>query len=187
MNSIRRDHFTTIVALAALALSGAAGSFAATPAASSAPGSGHASGEQAAGHGIVGVWRVAVQSYVCGTDTPIGQPFSSVLTFNEGGTLTGTTINPAFATGQRGIDQGIWSREERNTYRAKDISYLFFTTPASPASGPGFQAGSQILVQTITLDENADEFSSKATTEFFDTAGNSYRQGCATAVGHRFE
>jgi len=32
-----------------------------------------------------------------------------------------------------------------------------------------------------------DEFTSEATTEFFDTTGKSYRQGCATATAQRFQ
>lgn len=187
MNPIRRNHFTTTIALAALALAAAAAMIGARPAAAARPHPGHAGEEQAAGRGIVGVWRVSVQSVDCGSNTPLGAPFFSVLTFNEGGTMSGSTTNPAFATGQRGIDQGVWSREGEKTYRAKDVTFLFFTSAPNPPSSPGFQAGSQILTQAITLDEKADQFSSKATTEFFDVDGNSYRQACATAVAHRFE
>lgn len=136
---------------------------------------------------IVGTWRVQVQSYVCGTSTPVGPLFSSVLTFGDGGTLIGSTINPAFAVGQRGIDQGTWSYSGNHTYTAKDVAFLFFTTPPSPPANPGFLAGTQILSQTITVMKGGDEFTSEATTEFFDATAKSYRQGCATATAQRFE
>jgi len=187
MNSIRRNHFTTIIGLVAVALTGTVTSIGARPAVASEPGSNQASEERTADRGIVGVWRVEVQSYDCRTNAPLGAPFSSVLTFNLGGTMSGSTTNPAFATGQRGIDQGTWSREGRNAYRAKDVTLLFFTTAPNPPSSPGFQAGFQILSQTIMLSESSDHFTSRATTEFFDLGGNSYRQGCATALAERFE
>ncbi len=138
------------------------------------------------GSALVGTWRVQVQSYVCGTNTLVGPPFNSLLTFNLGDTFTGATTNPAFAPGQRGTDQGIWSYAGDNTYNAKDEAFLFFTTPPSPPANPGFEAGYQILTQTITM-KSYDEFTSEATTEFFDTTGTSYRQGCATARAQRFQ
>jgi len=186
MISIRRNHFTTVITLAALALTGTATSIAAGPAAASEPASSQANEARAFDRGIVGVWRVEVQSFDCSTNSPLGPPFSSVLTFHEGGTMTGSTTNPAFAPGQRGIDQGIWSREGANTYRAKDVAQLSFTSAPNPPSSPGFEAGSQILAQTITLNEGSDRFTSRATTEFLDGDGNLYRQGCATAVAVRF-
>jgi hypothetical protein len=187
MNSIRRNQFTTAITLAVFFLAGTLGLIESQPAAAQQRGSGPANRDSAGGRSIVGVWRVEVQSYVCGTNTLVGLPFSSVLTFNEGGTLTGATTNPSFALGQRGIDQGTWTYENGSTYKAKDIAFLFFTSAPAPPSNPGFQAGSQILSQTITLNENTDEFTSKATTEFFDVDGKSYRQGCATAAGKRLE
>jgi len=187
MNPNRRNHFTSIITLAALALAWTASSFAAKPGPASAPAASQMSEERGPGRGIAGVWRVEVQSYDCASNAPLGAPFSSVLTFSAGGTLSGSTTNPAFAPGQRGIDQGIWSREGANTYRAKDIAQLLFTTPPNPPMNPGFEAGSQILAQTITFNEGTDHFTSRATTEFLDASGNVYRQGCATAVAVRFE
>jgi hypothetical protein len=187
MKSIRRNQTTTAIALAALFLAGTLNPITSQPAMAQQRGSNLANRDSASVRSIVGVWSVEVQSYVCGTNTPVGRPFSSVLTFNEGGTLTGATTNPAFALGQRGIDQGTWTYENESTYKAKDIAFLFFTSAPAPPSNPGFQAGSQILSETIALSENSDEFTSKATTEFFDVDGKSYRQGCATAAGKRLE
>ncbi len=137
------------------------------------------------GQYIVGTWRVTVQLYDCATEAPIGPAFASLLTFNAGGTMTGSTTNPGFAVGQRGPDAGVWERNGWRTYEAKSIALLNFTTQPAPPSNPGFQAGTQTLSQRIRFD-NADRFTSDATTEFFDVSGNSYRKGCASAVAQRF-
>jgi len=134
---------------------------------------------------IVGTWAVQVQQYNCQTEEPLGNPFQALLTFAAGGTLTGSTTNPGFAIGQRGTDQGFWSYEGRHHYKAKDISFLFYTTPAAPPSSPGFQAGTQTLTQEIEFKNGHDEFTSDAKVEFADTTGVVYRQGCASATAQR--
>jgi len=185
MNLIRTNHSTTIITLLALAAAGTLASVG-TKAARAWDGRSGATSEDQ-GRGIAGVWRVEVQSSDCDSRAPLGAPFFSVLTFNEGGTMAGSTANPAFAIGQRGTDQGTWRRTGEDTYQSKDVALLFFTTAPNPPSSPGFEAGSQILSQTITLNRASDQFTSQARTEFFDASGNSYRQGCATAVANRFE
>ena len=42
------------------------------------------------------------------------------------------------------------------------------------------------LSQAIDVTD-PDHFTSNAVSEFFDVGGNKYREGCATAVGQRFE
>jgi hypothetical protein len=102
--------------------------------------------------------------------------------------MAGSTTNPGFAVAQRGPDQGVWNRVGQGTYSAKSAALLYFTTPPSPPLNPGFQAGTQTLTQMIRLDRGSDSFTSDATTEFFDIdiTGQSYRQGCASAVAQRF-
>jgi hypothetical protein len=139
------------------------------------------------GSWLVGTWKVKVQLYNCSTNTPVGGPFASLLTFNQGGTMTGSSVNPAFAAGQRGPDLGVWEHDGHRTYEAKSAALLSFTTPPSPPFNPGVEAGMQVLSQTIKFDANPDEFTSDATTEFFNAAGNLYRKGCASAVASRFE
>jgi hypothetical protein len=136
---------------------------------------------------LVGTWRVKVQPFNCQTNVHLGNPFASLLTFNEGGTLTGSSTNPGFAVGQRGPDAGVWEWDGRRTYTAKSVAFLNFTTPPNPPFNPGFQAGTQTITQKIEFDSNPDEFTSDATTEFFDVNGNSYRKSCASAVAQRFE
>jgi hypothetical protein len=171
--------------LTALALAGAVTLTGQTASAQATPNS--AEKQSASGKRLVGTWRVTVQLHDCATEAPIGPPFASLLTFNEGGTMAGSTTNPGFAVAQRGPDQGIWSRTARGTFSAKSVAFLYFTTPPNPPFNPGFQAGTQELAQAIVFDHSSNEFKSVATTEFFDVNGNSYRKGCASAVAQRFE
>jgi hypothetical protein len=113
--------------------------------------------------------------------------FSALLTFAEGGTMTGTTTNPGFAIGQRSPDHGVWARKHApRTFRASSVALVLFTTAPNFPVTPGFQAGSQRLDQTIALTD-PDHFTSEAVTTFFDATGQQYRRGCATANGERFE
>ena len=144
-------------------------------------------GELFHGVALVGTWRIKVQLVNCQTRTPVGMPFASLVTFNEGGTLTGSTSNPGFAVGQRSPEQGVWEREGHHTYEAKSVAFIFFATAPNPPINPGFNAGTQTISQSIEFDSNPDEFTSNATIQFFDTTGTSYRQGCASAVAKRFD
>jgi hypothetical protein len=171
--------------LAALALAGVLTLTGQTASAQATPNS--AEKQSASGKTLVGTWRVTVQLYDCATEAPIGPPFASLLTFNEGGTMAGSTTNPGFAVAQRGPDQGIWSRTAQGTFSAKSVAFLYFTTLPNPPFNPGFQAGTQELTQAIEVDQASNGFKSDATTEFFDVNGNSYRKGCASAVAQRFE
>jgi hypothetical protein len=42
------------------------------------------------------------------------------------------------------------------------------------------------VTHTVDL-QDQDNLTSSGTNEFFDANGNSYRTGCSTAVGRRFE
>jgi hypothetical protein len=122
----------------------------------------------------------------CVSQVPLTS-FTALLTSARGGTMTGTTANPAFAIGQRSPDHGVWFRSRAaHGYRSSSVALLLFgTSPNFPAT-PRFQAGSQRLSQAIDVTD-PDHFTSEAVSEFFDGGGNKYREGCATAVGQRFE
>ena len=139
------------------------------------------------GRTLEGTWWVHVTTLSdCVSRTPL-LSFSALLTFAGGGTMTGTTTNPGFAVGQRSPDHGTWRRARgARTFTASSVALVLFTTAPNFPVTPGFQAGSQRLDQTITLSDS-DHFTSDATTSFFDGAGQKYRQGCATALGERFE
>jgi hypothetical protein len=81
----------------------------------------------------------------------------------------------------------VWERTGAgHTYRASSIALLLFASAPNVPVSPGFQAGSQRLDQAIKVTD-PDHFMSNATTEFYDASGQTYRTGCATALGRRFE
>jgi hypothetical protein len=136
---------------------------------------------------LQGTWWVHVTALTdCVSRTPLIS-FSALLTFADGGTMTGTTTNPGFAVGQRSPDHGVWTRRRAShTFKASSVALILFTTAPNFPQTPGFQAGSQRLDQTIALTD-PDHFTSDAVTTFFDATGLKYRLGCATALGERFE
>ena len=144
-------------------------------------------GERRARRTLEGTWWVQVTALSdCNSRTPLGS-FTALLTFARGGTMTGTTTNPAFANGQRRSgSRRLVSRRCSARLSGVGVAFLLFTTLPNPPSTPGFQAGSQRLDQTIAL-VDADHFTSDAITQFFDVAGHMYREGCATAAAYRFE
>ncbi|HEX3320223.1 MAG TPA: hypothetical protein VHR84_05945 [Terriglobales bacterium] len=128
--------------------------------------------------GLQGTWRVQVNLVNCSNGQNLGPSFSSLLMFNRGGTLSGTTRNAAFSPGQRTSDFGIWRQTGPNTYSADSEAFILFTSNL-------FQSGSQRITQSITLGGNS--FESTAITRFYDTNGSLLISGCAHAVGTRYE
>jgi len=135
------------------------------------------------GHEIVGSWEVTVQLNNC-SGTTIGGPFQSLLTFNEGETMTEDTTNPSFVAGQRGTGHGIWQYEGEHKFAAKSIAFINFTTTTPP---PGFKAGTQKITQTIDFQNGPDQWAADAQVQFADSTGDVYRNACATANAIRFE
>ena len=136
---------------------------------------------------LEGTWWVQVTALTdCVSHVPL-MSFTALLTFAKGGTMTGTTTNLAFAIGQRSPDHGVWFRSSAaHTYTASSVALLLFGTAPNVPATPGFQAGSHRLSQAIDVTD-PDHFTSDAISAFFDVGGNKYREGCATAVGQRFE
>jgi hypothetical protein len=131
---------------------------------------------------LIGTWQVTVTLLNCQTGNPLGPPpFSSVLTFARGGTLAEDTTNPSFAAGQRSPGQGVWETTSHDVFYVRSVAFINFSTPAT-----GFEAGQQIIEQTITYDDPSDQWSAAATIKFTDTNHVVYRQGCATAAATRF-
>src|SRR5437899_1330943 len=129
-------------------------------------------------NGLAGTWRVQVTLQNCTTHTPLAPPFSSLLSFHSGGTMSGTTSNPGFAAGQRTSDYGVWSFTGDHSYSAASEAYILF--PAGP-----FVRGTQRIVQAISVD--GDEFTSDATVQFFDVNHVQVLAACAFAAGQRFD
>lgn len=135
---------------------------------------------------LLGTWQVQVTQVDCQSGAPLGPSFPSLLTFAIGGTMTEDTSNPGFAAGQRGDGQGLWHYRAGNTYGARSVAFIKFTTPPdSSTHNPGFNQGQQTITQTITLIDH-DDWTSTAAISFTDTTGAVYRKGCAMATAKRF-
>ena len=139
--------------------------------------------EHAHFEGITGTWQVEVTTYNCETGVA-NPPFTSLLTFDAFGTLTGTTANPVFAPGQRSPDHGIWKRVGRNAFTAVTEAFIEFSTPTT-SPGPHFVRGSQRIEQSIEL-TGSDSFQSDASLTFLDGGGTIVVSGCAWATAKRF-
>lgn len=134
--------------------------------------------------GITGTWQVEVTTYNC--DTGVANPaFTSLLTFDASGTMTGTTANPIFAPGQRSPDHGVWKRAGRNAFTAVTEAFIEFSTPIT-SPGPRFIRGSQRIEQSIEV-TGSDSFHSDASLTFLDAAGTVLTSGCAWATAKRFQ
>jgi hypothetical protein len=131
-----------------------------------------------AANGLGGTWRVQVALQNCATGAQLGPAFQSILSFHDGGTMSGTTSNPAFAAGQRTSDYGVWRYQGNQTYSAASEAYVL-------VSSGFFVRGSQRIVQSISV--NGDTFTSVATVQFFDASHVQYLAACAVATGTRFE
>ncbi|HET9699175.1 MAG TPA: hypothetical protein VFP40_20045 [Terriglobales bacterium] len=132
--------------------------------------------------GLEGTWRVQVNVISCTTGQLTGPSFSALLSFAEGGTLTGTTSNPAFQPGQRTSDYGVWHQTRGRSYTADSEAFILFSTnnPPFPVS-----AGKQRITQSITVAGNG--FDSVAITRFYDIHNFLLATLCAQATGSRFQ
>lgn len=134
---------------------------------------------------LEGTWLVTVTLRVCATGAPLSS-VNSLVTFNPGGTMAESVGAGGFAPGQRSDGHGEWKHNGGGSYSQRFVALIRFDTPPNPPASPGFQAGWQTVTHTIDL-VDADNLTSSGTNEFFDAAGNTYRRGCSTAVGHRFQ
>jgi hypothetical protein len=131
---------------------------------------------------MIGSWHVEVTTYDCQSGRE-NKPFVSLLAFSEGGTLTGSTANPAFLPGQRSGETGYWSHVGSADFTSVSEAFIEF---ASAARGPipPFARGHQRIEQWITL-ANRNLFQSEAALSFFDENGTVVATGCAKAIGRR--
>jgi hypothetical protein len=137
------------------------------------------SAESASPRSLEGAWFVNVSVFDCNTLAPKGK-FTSLLLFSRGGAVTETTANPGFLPGQRSIGIGTWDRTRHDNYTASDLAFIVF-------SGGPFQAGTQKLTHTITLSEDANQWSDQALVDFYDATGAPIpiMHACATATAKR--
>lgn len=149
-----------------------------------------AQSEQAS-FGLIGAWSVTVTLHPAGncSGPVIGAPFSSIVMFSRGGTVTESTSNPGFEHGQRGTGLGVWWLNDDGTYSATDVAYILFTSSNySPGPPPvGFAAGTQEITHTISLDQGASSWTDRATVQFYDSNRNPLNRACATATAVRLQ
>jgi hypothetical protein len=130
---------------------------------------------------LQGTWRVQVNPRNCQTGAPLA-PFSVLLSFARGGTLTEVTSAQAFLPGQRTPGLGVWSHTQGTAYKAVIDAFILFDSPTTP---PGFKRGVQRIMWDIEVD--LDQITIDSSSQFFDTNGNPLAVACAGAVGTRFE
>ena len=122
---------------------------------------------------IEGTWLTVVTPVNCETGSPLGQAFPGILSFNKGGTMSGTsTVAPSVF--------GVWSRSggwENYTFAFTNLRY----------NSSGAFVGSQIVRQTVTLGASGGTFASSGTVDTLDANGNKVGAGCANSTGVRFE
>ena len=122
---------------------------------------------------IEGTWLTTVTPVNCETGAPVGPAFPGILSFNKGGTMSGTSTVAASVF-------GVWARSggwENYTFAFTNFRY----------NTSGVMIGRQVVRQTVKLGPSGDEFTSKGTLEILDPNGNQIGTGCANATGTRFE
>ena len=131
---------------------------------------------------LQGTWRVKLNPRNCQTGGPGAPPFSLLLSFHRGSTLTEAMNPEAFLPGQRTPGLGVWSHAHDNAYKAVWEAFILFDSPTIP---PRFKRGVQRLMWDIEVD--GDQLTIEASSQFFDTNGNLLAATCGSATGTRFE
>jgi hypothetical protein len=135
---------------------------------------------------LEGTWTFQITLRDCTSGTPLGAPFFSLLTFNQGGTMTETTANSMFYPAERGPGHGVWSHVKGGGYGdASDRRYQARSLALITANGVLTQA--QIIRQNIQMGLNPNTLqTTSASVEFYKPDGTLVRKGCATAQATRF-
>jgi len=125
------------------------------------------------GRAIEGVWDASVTIRQCDTGDPIGSARSMSM-FNRGRTLTETS-NSFF----RGPGLGTWAHVGGRSYTTTWKLFRF--------SADGSYAGSTRVTRNLELSDSADEFTSTAVGEVFNTADELVFTFCGTEQATRRE
>jgi hypothetical protein len=129
---------------------------------------------------IQGVWRTQVTPVNCQTGAPLGVPFASILTFNNGGTMSEYGIPAGSSPALRSPSHGIWGRE----HGWEDYTYMFTFYRYNSS---GVFIGSQKVTSASKLDESGDAFTTHSAVSILDASDNVIASFCAVAAGTRFE
>jgi hypothetical protein len=122
---------------------------------------------------LEGTWLTMVTPVNCTTGAPVAPAFPGILSFNKGGTMSGTsTVAPSVF--------GVWARSggwENYSFAFTNFRY----------NSSGVFIGRQAIRQTVTLGPTGNEFTSSGTVEILDANGKLVGNGCAISTGSRFE
>jgi hypothetical protein len=129
---------------------------------------------------IEGVWRTVVTPRNCLTGLEVAPSFPGLFTFNKGGTVSEYGISPGLTPALRSPGHGIWQHEEG--WQLYSLKFTFYRYNAS-----GAFIGSQKITAALELGADGDSFTTNSAIEVLDANDNVIGNGCATAVGTRFE
>lgn len=129
------------------------------------------------GLAIEGTWRLVVTPYICGTETTL-PPFDALITYAEGGTLSGIGNSPHFLPGQRTPEFGVWRHTGGRSYSSIREAFILFPSPP-----PGLVKGTQRIEENTVVKK--DELRSEALSRLIDQSGNVVMSGCARIIGER--
>ena len=125
------------------------------------------------GQTLVGTWQTVVTPRDCATGAPSPNSFPGILTFNHGGTMTGTSTAVSSV-------YGIWDRTPGpHVYSFLSVSQRF-------AAGPvPVYLGTRRITQNVTV--GGDTFTSEGSFTDTNPAGTTVASGCSTSVGTRLQ
>jgi len=127
---------------------------------------------------LKGTWLFQISIQDCNSGVPLGQPFESLLTFANGGTLTKTTANPTFYPAVRSPGHGVWKTSGHHTYQATSTAFVTLN---------GVLARTQTISQTIEVLTEDTLRTTDASVTFYKPDGTLLASGCAAATGTRIE
>jgi hypothetical protein len=122
---------------------------------------------------LVGTWQTVVTPRNCSTGAPAPVTFPGILTFNQGGTMTGTSTAVSSV-------YGVWE----NKPGAHEYSFISISQRYSTA---GVYVGTRRITQNVSIGDGGDTFTSEGTFQDTDAAGSPSASGCSTSVGTRLQ
>ena len=128
--------------------------------------------------GIVGTWQVLRHGAKCDTGARLSPDFHVLMSFNQGGTLTGYGIAPGSGPFD-GPEFGNWVKTGDRAYRLREVNYNY--------DDNGTFTGRAEITVMVRLDADADSLTANSTVDVFDANGNFLFSFCGKWSGKRFE
>lgn len=125
---------------------------------------------------LTGVWNVNVTLRNCVSGDPIRPPFPAMNQFGIDGSES--EVGAGTPPSGRYPSFGTWRYIGLHKFDSKFSFFLFNTD--------GSYAGTQEVTRTITLGNDANQFTSTAAVSIYDPQHNLRKTGCATETATRF-